>query len=505
VKSSLISWRTLWAVVLVVVVLVLALCNLESYPATWFDEGIHLLVAKELALKGMYWFGPAVGPTVFFPVAIAFRAAGVGLLAARLTVVVYLLLCVAAFYALAHRLGGWKVATVGTLLFVSSPGINLLRWGRQVLGEVPAALFFLLGAWLWLKALDEGRVWRRRGELALVGLALGLAILTKNQFFLLLPAWFLLWIADRLYYRQATHSAFVLPLLVAVICVVVWYVGQRFFFPTGEYLATRNVEEWSGALSRGILTLSPRRMLDSIKLLTGQDASYAWVLPGCLYATTLSLRRSREGLRWALLMLVVIAWLGWFILLSVGWPRYAFLPLVIAAVFVAQLFHDLTGGYCVPIKELGENIRAGRWDVTLAGRTALMALLLVIVLRPLQGRFTEVLMAGDDIPQRMAAYIVEHLPRDGEIETYEPEICFLSGYDCHFPPGAIMDASIRYAWYGAPPPSEYYDFRVHGAPYLLIGDFGRWVHLYDPGVVERDYELCVSIGGYELYRVKQGQ
>jgi len=68
-----------------------------------------------------------------------------------------------------------------------------------------------------------------------------------------------------------------------------------------------------------------------------------------------------------------------------------------------------------------------------------------------------------------------------------------------------MDASIRYAWYGAPPPSEYYDFRVHGAPYLLIGDFGRWVHLYDPGVVERDYELCVSIGGYELYRVKQGQ
>lgn len=128
---------------------------------------------------------------------------------------------------------------------------------------------------------------------------------------------------------------------------------------------------------------------------------------------------------------------------------------------------------------------------------------MVIVLRPLQGRFTEVVTGGEDTPQRMAAYIVEYLPRDAEIETYEPEICFLSGYDCHFSPGVTMDASIQYVWYGALPPSEYYDFQEHGAPYLLIGDFGRWVHLYDPEIVERDYEPYVSIGGYELYQAKQ--
>ena len=40
----------------------------------------------------------------------------------------------AAFYALGRYLGGWKVAMVETLLFVSSPRINLLCWGRQVLG-----------------------------------------------------------------------------------------------------------------------------------------------------------------------------------------------------------------------------------------------------------------------------------------------------------------------------------------------------------------------------------
>jgi hypothetical protein len=119
--SSLIGWRALWTVILAVIVLFLALYNLEYCLPTWFDEGVHLIVAKRLALEGRYWFGPAVGPTVFVPVAAEFRVAGVRLLPARLVMVGYLLLCTATFYALAHYLGGWKVATVGTLLFVSSP------------------------------------------------------------------------------------------------------------------------------------------------------------------------------------------------------------------------------------------------------------------------------------------------------------------------------------------------------------------------------------------------
>jgi hypothetical protein len=243
-------------------------------------------------------------------------------------------------------------------------------------------------------------------------------------------------------------------------------------------------------------------MLDAIKFLTSQDTFYAWVLPGWLYALALSLRRTREGLRWALLVLVTSVWLGWFILLSVGWPRYAFLALTVITIFVAQLFHDLTRGYRLPLWELWGKIRSGQWDLAIAGRVALMILFLVIILRPLQGRFTEIITGGKDSPQRMAAYIKAHVPSNAEIETYEPEVCFLSGYTCHFPPSWVMDASIKYVWYNAPPPSEYYNFKEHGAPYLLIGDFGRWTHIYMPEVVEQHYELCTSIDGYELYQAK---
>ena len=376
-----------------------------------------------------------------------------------------------------------------------------MRWGRQVLGEVPAFLLFLMGTLVWLKTSEE-REGRRRGKLILAGVFLGLAMLTKNHFLLWVPAWLLLWIADRRYYRQLNHSDFVLPLCSAIACVAAWYGGQRLFFPAGSHLIAHSVQEWSNGLSRGVLTFSPQRTLDAIKFLTSQDTFYAWVLPGGLYAAILGLRRSKEGLRWALLVLLGVVWLSWFTLLSAGWPHYAFLALAVTAIFVAQLFHDLTGGYRILIRESGENIRLGQWDLTLIGRTALMVLLLVIVSRPLQGRVNEVITGGEDAPQRMATYIVEHLPQDAEIETYEPEVCFLSGYDCHFPPYGIMDASIKYVWYDAPLPSEYYDFREHGAAYLLIGDFGRWVHLYPPEAVEQHYELCTSIGGYELYRAK---
>ncbi|MFZ5917180.1 MAG: ArnT family glycosyltransferase [Chloroflexota bacterium] len=498
------SWQMLWAATLAALTLFLALYNLEYFPPTWYDEGVHLLVAKKLALAGKYRFGPAVGPTVFFPVAAAFRIAGVELLSARLVMVGYLLLCVAAFYTLARRFGGWKVATVATLLLLSSPGINLMRWGRQVLGEVPATLFFLLGAWLWIKTLDRPTDASRNGRLVLVGMLLGLAILTKNQFALLLPAWLLLWLANRWYYRLARHADFALPVLVSIFVAMAWYVGQRFILAAGKQLASQNVQEWSDALSRGFFTLSPQRMLDAIQFLTSQDTFYAWLLPAVLYAVALSQRRSKEGLGWALLASVTVTWLGWFLVLSVGWPRYAFLPLVIGALLVARLFHDLTAGFHIPVADLFK-MSDGRWDVRLAGKLALLALLLVMILRPLQGRFTEVIGNSDDTPQQMARYIVEHLPPQAEIETYDPEVCFLSGRDCHFPPNNIIDASIKYAWYNGPLPSELYDLREYGASYLLIGDFGRWVHIYDPTIVESDYELMVSIGTYELYRVKQNR
>src|SRR4051812_42311390 len=89
--------------------IVLATFNLTTWPATWFDEGSHLMVPKSLVLFGVYadydssgfrYFGPStgVGPTVLLPIAAMFKVFGVGLLQARLVVAVYLVLAVITVY-----------------------------------------------------------------------------------------------------------------------------------------------------------------------------------------------------------------------------------------------------------------------------------------------------------------------------------------------------------------------------------------------------------------------
>ncbi|HRE27086.1 MAG TPA: glycosyltransferase family 39 protein, partial [Anaerolineales bacterium] len=174
-------------------VFVLAFTNLVDFPLTWFDEGSHLHVPKTLVRFGVYadysrdgfrYFGPTigVGPTVMLPIAAAFKLFGIGLFQARVIMALYLVGAVIVFYGLARLLGGPRLALVATALLVVTPGLGLVEYGRQVLGEVPGLLFTLAGFWVWFKAWDSASLRR----LTIVGLFFGLAVVTKNQYLLVL-------------------------------------------------------------------------------------------------------------------------------------------------------------------------------------------------------------------------------------------------------------------------------------------------------------------------------
>ena len=102
--------------------------NLTDYPKTWFDEGSHLHVPKALVTLGVYadysseglrHYGPTigVGPTVMLPIAGVFQVAGVGLLQARLVMVLYLAVTLGLMFWLARHLLGVRAAwVVGALL-----------------------------------------------------------------------------------------------------------------------------------------------------------------------------------------------------------------------------------------------------------------------------------------------------------------------------------------------------------------------------------------------------
>ena len=147
-------------------VLFLALYNLDGFPTTWFDEGSHLHVPKTLVQQGAYadisseglrYFGPTtgVGPTVMLPVAAAFGLGGIGLLPARLVTAAYLLAAIALVTAVARRQYCRSTAWLASALIVTVPAVDLIYLGRQVLGEVPALAFFMLGFLLWRDAVGR--------------------------------------------------------------------------------------------------------------------------------------------------------------------------------------------------------------------------------------------------------------------------------------------------------------------------------------------------------------
>jgi 4-amino-4-deoxy-L-arabinose transferase-like glycosyltransferase len=490
----------------------LALYNLTNYPLTWFDEGSHLHVPKTLVRFGVYadyssdgfrYYGPTlgVGPTVMLPIAGTFWLFGVGLLQARLVMVFYLLAAVYVFYRLVYNLGGRRLAWIATILLVTSRSVGLFLWGRQVLGEVPGFFFILASLWLWFSA------WERAGwqRLVLVGLLLGLGMITKYQYLLFLaPTLALAWLANLAYYRIAPQRVFIVPGLVAATSFALWQIYMILYL--GPATASQNLATLREASAGAALNFSTTLMEESLKVLISFPTYLGSLLPVLVYGFALALPRRREGQQWGVLWLLVIANLGWYVVASVGWWRYAFLGLALASLFVARFFYDLTDDLQLSVAALGEHLRRGEFAAlrqhTL--RWSMLIWLVAMIVIPLGESTWEIVFPEFNAPQAMAAYLNQNVPRDALIETWEPEMGFLTDHNYHFPPTQLLTNAVSQASLNGPPVAEVYAFvQTEHPDYILIGEFGRGVALYSADVLATRYRLVTSMGGYELYALNE--
>jgi len=102
----------------------------------------------------------------------------------------------------------------------------------------------------------------------------------------------------------------------------------------------------------------------------------------------------------------------------------------------------------------------------------------------------------------MACYLNEHLPTEALIETYEPEMGFLTDHNYHYPPGIVRDQATAHAFFGAPSPE--YDFVQTEQPdYVLMGIVSLFEELYPVEILKSHYELVMSIGHYQLYALSE--
>jgi hypothetical protein len=251
---------------------------------------------------------------------------------------------------------------------------------------------------------------------------------------------------------------------------------------------------------------SPGLMKESLKYLLSLDVYLGMLAPVLVYGLVISLPRQREGQRWGTLWILIVVNLAWYVIASIGWPRYAFPGLSIASLFVASFFHRLTDGFQIGASNLWRALQGEKSNLHKhALRWAMLLWLLVMWARPLVYTVRQIVTPPPNLPVAMAAYLDQHVPRDALIETFEPEMGFLTDHRYHFAPLVILEQAVRHVWLGGPPPSESYDFVQRERPdYALVGPFARWIDLYPAEMLAERYRLVVQFEaswplGYELY------
>jgi len=386
-------------------------------------------------------------------------------------------------------------------LIIASPGLEFVPLGRQVMGEVPSLFFFLLGTLGWVYATQR----RRPLLLMLAGLAMGLAMITKNIYALILPAcWFLLWIADRWHYRQLDLAYFLLPPFIGLTCLVAWYGYQ--FVGLGFTAFQRDTLEVGTSAGRSIFVFAPERILAGLKFLLGPNFYLAFGVPGLIYNLYLSVRgrRSLLELQRAFLLVTTMVWLAWYVCFSIGWQRYAFPALMITALFTAKLFLD----FCSRVirffqSRTGEKQRA---IAPVASGLTLAAIMTLFCFFPvyrtsLYEESVAMLKGKDTTARRFADYIAAHVAPDALIESWEWEIDFFTDHTYHHPPTSVLDLMVMHVFSDESYSFDMYDLEQYHPDYVINGPFSKWTGLYSPGYLREECTLVVSVGAYDLYQV----
>lgn len=484
--------------------------NLQYWPSTWFDEGIFLQVSKNLALSNRYgiessegfrYYDPIIttGPTVIYPIALVFKLFGTDLIWGRLVIVLFSTLTVLVFFLIADSLFGLNAAIIASLFLLTSTAVledisgSFMGLSRMVMGEVPAVFFMLFGSALWFRAIDKNRFLLLLGS----GVLFGLAALTKTQHVLTLAVFFMIYIVDRIWYKKLRLSDVIIPLIVSILCLILWNLYQIYALEPG-LIDTASVSQRVGSY---VTIFSLQTVIRSARVLLSSGV-LIWGLPGLIYGLYLCSERSTIALKRCFLLCIILIFLGWFLLGSIGWIRYAFPAIVLLNIFTAKLLVELADDFAFLIWFRRKNRMEGHTINKFVKGVAVAVAILMMILIPLQIWFVDIARSLDTSAFDFANYLDENVSSDAIIESSETEIVFLSDRKFHQPTVDVAVATIQNVQFAEPYPPGFYDLRPVNPDYIILGPYAKWTQLYTQYLNNHDYDLVNTVGGYELLKRK---
>jgi hypothetical protein len=476
----------------------LGLYHQPYYPVSWQDEGFVLQGAMNIARFGKYAMlssegfrildQPLIanGPGVVLPITASFAAFGVGLLQARLVILLFMFWAVAMFFLLSDQLTGRAAAWISTILLLSATDEGFLYYGRIALGNMPALAYLLTGFafWLWWVCSQKLRF------AILSGIFFGLSVVTKSQAILVIPAFLMAAFIDVIYYRKTKLVGYVTIITITVACMLIWLIVQ--YVIVGSEYFTQHLAAIQSSSRVTIFVLRPERFLRNIWqfIISGMPIYF---LPGLLWAIWSLRQKTLESAARLPFIVLSIIWLSWFVLFSIGWHRYFFDAAVIGMLFSGKLIVDAM--------EVAKITQSATKRSAALGLVGVFTIAVVLGLGENVKRITA---APDTTLQRFAEYLSQNVPSDAVVESWEWQIDPLVDLTFHHPTNGWVDRMTLYLTFGETP-RESYDVWRQRPEYILVGSFSEDTNLYTHVLESGCCKMIYADDPYYLYLVNQAE
>jgi 4-amino-4-deoxy-L-arabinose transferase-like glycosyltransferase len=317
------------------IVIFLSTYELTESPPTWMDEGIFSQVARNMALHGEHGMQVAPGEfengiyittsyTVTGPIALSFLMFGPGIFSARIVMVLFIIAGYCAFYVLIRRkLSGWPLILSLLLVAFFAP---LYGHGRNVMGEVPGTVYFLLGL-VFLMRIHGGK--RDLREYVLAGLFAGIATVTKPIYVLIIPAMLIpLFVYRRELFDAKKNVAgyFVSAAIPFTLWFCIQFGGTSFDSIISLYANPNDIDVWV------MMKENARRFFTELQPMYTLGLFGLWTISAIFRIKKDSLRGAispKELAAWILSLLILVMYLR-----TAGYYRYFFVAELLAIIFV---------------------------------------------------------------------------------------------------------------------------------------------------------------------------
>lgn len=484
----------------------LALYNQPYYPSTWFDEGLVLQGAMNLARYGRYAMlsvegfrvldQPLIanGPGIVLPLSAVFFIFGVGLLQARLLAAVFFAAATWLFYRFTARLYNVTSAVISLAILFTVPVEGFIIYGRQALGNVPGLAYFFAGCLFFVKLCE-----RKSARYAFVsGLLFGLALITKGQYWLLLPVLGFVILADRFYYKQLGLRNGIVLLGTAILALALWQLAQFILVGADNYPAYLEAIRSSSKVS--VFAFQPIRYGQSLWYLIRSGFPIV-IFPALAIGAWESRARDWTGMVRFFLVVFVVVWTVWFLITSIGWQRYAFEAYAVGSVLSGYAVLRVKDSFPL-LKDKFPTLVRFKLPYRLAVASFLGAVFLFFAFG-LEVQVRNILTYRDASALQFADYLESNIPPEVVIESWEWQIDVLTpSLTYHHPTNDWVDRKTAEINKFGTVIAEPYDPFAYQPAYLIDGPFSKLTSMYDSAIAEGCCAEVFTAGSYTLYRVR---